>query len=221
MNIPGWIQNRSSIKLILLIIIVLILFVSISINNSINNGIEKVFTITRGSITPDSNIVLIAITGNDIDRVGPWPIKRSYYALLIKTLTDLKVKKIGLEVFLSTKLSSLAIYDNLLTREIIKSGKVVLGSVAGQIKLKSGKYVTDSLSLPTPELINEKITTGHLNFIEDNGIFIPLEINGLDKTEKAFSYQLSDVNEIHKNVMKVNFISSWKDFRRLFHDRFF
>ncbi|MEJ2613511.1 MAG: sigma 54-interacting transcriptional regulator [Ignavibacteriaceae bacterium] len=221
MKNPVWLQNKRTIKFILLFVIILILFIYPNINNSINSGIEKSFSTIKGSVKPDTNIVLITITGNDIDRIGPWPIKRSYYALLIKTLTDLKVKKIGLEVFLSTKFSSQAIYDNLLTREIVKSGRVILGSVAGQIRLKAGKYTTDSLSFPTPKLINEKITTGHLNFIDDNGIYIPLEITGFDRTEKAFSLQLSGLSTIQKKVIKVNFISSWRDFKNYSMTEFF
>ena len=221
MKMPVGFQNKRTIKLIILIVIVFILLISPDINNSINAGIEKSLSTIKGSVKPDSNIVLITITGNDIDRIGPWPIKRSYYALLIKTLADLKVKKIGLEVFLSTKFSSQAIYDNLLTREIIKSGRVVLGSVAGQLILKSGKYVTDSLSLPTPKLISEKITTGHLNFLNNNGIYIPLEIKGLDRTEKAFALQLSGLPTLHKQIIKINFISSWKDFKNYSMTNFF
>ena len=207
-----WFKNKITIKSVFLILTVLVLFTSVDFNNSINDGIEKIFSTIKGSVKPDSNIVLITIDGNDIDRIGPWPIKRSYYALLIKTLTELNVKKIGLEVFLSTKFSSQAVYDNLLTREIDKSGRVVLGSVAGQIKLKSGRYITDSLSLPTPELIDEKIKTGHLNYIENNGIYIPLEIRGFDKTERAFAFQLSGFSDLNKQIIKINFISSWKDF---------
>ena len=207
-----WFKKKITIKSVFLILTVLVLFTSVDFNNSINDGIEKIFSTIKGSVKPDSNIVLITIDGNDIDRIGPWPIKRSYYALLIKTLTELNVKKIGLEVFLSTKFSSQAVYDNLLTREIDKSGRVVLGSVAGQIKLKSGRYITDSLSLPTPELIDEKIKTGHLNYIENNGIYIPLEIRGFDKTERAFAFQLSGFSDLNKQIIKINFISSWKDF---------
>ena len=175
---------------------------------------KKFLQSIKGNINPDSSIILITIRGNDIVELGPWPLKRSYYALLIKSLSDLKVKKIGLEIFLSSKLSSQAIYDNLLTREINKSGRVVLGSVAGQIKFKDKKFVTDSLSLPSPKLINENIATGHLNFIQDDGIYVPLEIIGFGKIEKAFSYQLSGLPaEIKLNPrMKVNFISSWTKF---------
>ncbi len=208
-------QNKVVLKSILFILTVIFLLIFDSFNNSINNDIEGVFAAIRGSVKPDTNIVLITITGNDIDKIGPWPIKRSYYALLIKSLTDLNVKKIGLEVFLSSKFSSQAIYDNLLTREIIKSGRVVLGSVAGKINLKAGKYVTDSLSLPSPKLIDDNIPTGHLNYIENNGIFIPVEISGFDRIEKAFSFQLSGLllESIHNSIIKVNFVSSWKMFK--------
>jgi DNA-binding NtrC family response regulator/CHASE2 domain-containing sensor protein len=213
MKIPAQLKNKIAIKFMLFGVTIVFLFLSGEINNSINEQIEKVFTTVRGSIEPDTNIVLITITGNDIDRIGPWPIKRSYYALLIKTLTDLHTKKIGLEIFLSTKFSSQAIYDNLLTREIVKSGRVVLGSVAGQLNFTSGIYITDSLSLPTPKLINETISTGHLNYIENGGIYIPSEIKGFDREEKAFSFQLSGLEEIDNRIIKVNFVSSWKDFK--------
>jgi DNA-binding NtrC family response regulator/CHASE2 domain-containing sensor protein len=208
-------QSKIIIKILLLIVMVSSLFIFAGFNNSINDEVEKVFVSIKSEAKPDNGIILITITGNDISKLGPWPLKRSYYALLVKSLSDLKVKKIGLEIFLSSKFSSQAIYDNLLTREINKSGKVVLGSVAGQINLKNEKFVTDSLSLPSPKLINESITTGHLNFIQDDGIYIPLEIIGFDRIEKAFSYQLSGLPaEIKlKPRMKVNFISSWRDFK--------
>jgi DNA-binding NtrC family response regulator/CHASE2 domain-containing sensor protein len=209
-------RKQAIIKLLISALIIFILIIFPGIINSINDGVESTFAAIKGSSKPDSSIVLLPITGADIDRIGSWPIKRSYYALLIKSLTELKVKKIGLEVFLTSKFSTQAIYDNLLTREIIKSGKVVLGSVAGQLNLKSGKYITDSLSLPSPKLINEAIPTGHLNFIENNGIYIPLEIKGLERTEKAFSFQLSGLSSLKnkKNVIKVNFVSGWKNFKR-------
>ena len=212
---PTFFQKKAIARFLLFITLVVFLLIFSGVNNSINNSIEEAITSIRGSVKPDTNIVLIKITGNDIDRIGPWPIKRSYYALLIKSLTELNVKKIGLEVFLSSKFSSQAIYDNLLTREIIKSGRVVLGSVAGQLNLKAGKYVTDSLSFPSPELINENIQTGHLNYIDNNGIFIPIEINGYDKIEKALSFKLSGLSPktINNNVIKINFISSWTEFK--------
>ena len=87
-------QNKIIIKSVLFILSIVFLLIFNGVSNSINNSVEEIFTSIKGSTKPDTNIVLITITGNDIDRIGPWPIKRSYYALLIKSLTDLKVKKI-------------------------------------------------------------------------------------------------------------------------------
>ncbi len=56
-------------------------------------------------------------------------------------------------------------YDNLLRKEIEKSGKVVLSSVAGKITSSGDKFYTDSLSFPSPKLLDENLQTGHINFI--------------------------------------------------------
>ena len=52
-----------------------------------------------GEEIPDTNIVLIHINSDDIENLGGWPLKRSFYALILENLIDLKVRKIGLEVF--------------------------------------------------------------------------------------------------------------------------
>ena len=121
-------QNKIAAKSLLAAAAVLFLFI---------------FPNVPGQSQPDTNIVLINITRDDIDKVGPWPLKRSYYALLIKRLTDYNVKKIGLEVFLSARFTTQTIYDNLLAREIKQSKRVVLGSVAGSLYEKDGIYYTD------------------------------------------------------------------------------
>jgi DNA-binding NtrC family response regulator/CHASE2 domain-containing sensor protein len=167
----------------------------------------------KGEAEPDTNIIIIHISSNDIENIGPWPIKRSYYALLINSLTNLEVKKIGLEIFISAKFSTQAVYDNLLEREIEKSGRVVLSSVAGKIDFKNGTYTTDSLSFPTPKLLNENLSTGHINYIEEKNIFITAELKGR-KDEKAFCIQLIDGSKKETgDLINVNFLSSWRKFR--------
>jgi DNA-binding NtrC family response regulator/CHASE2 domain-containing sensor protein len=178
-------------------------------------GVENIYIAIKGESQPDTNIVLITIDGNDISQIGPWPIKRSYYALLVQSLTKLGVNKIGLEVFLSTRFESQAIYDNLLTKEIDKAKNVVLSSVAGEIKYKNNLFQTDSLSFPTPKLLDSEIPTGHLNFIDNNGIYIPLTIRAFGQNEKAFCYQLYGKNKKFNtnDELKLNFVSSWKKFK--------
>lgn len=198
------------IAVILVTAIFLLLFRPLS--NTINSETENLFAGIRGEIQPDTNIVLIHITDEDLQRIGPWPIKRNYYALLVNELTKLGVKKIGLEIFLSSRFVTQTIYDNLLENEIEKSGKVVLSSVVGQITEKDGKFFTDSLSYPSPKLLNESFPTGHLNYIKDTEFKIPLIINNRGIGEKAFAFQLADEQTFDKSIM-VNFVSSWKKFK--------
>ncbi len=48
---------------------------------------------TRGEVNPDTNIIIIHFSEDDIARIGPWPIKRNYYALLINQLIKSWSKK--------------------------------------------------------------------------------------------------------------------------------
>ncbi|MCK7529454.1 MAG: CHASE2 domain-containing protein [Ignavibacteriales bacterium] len=105
-------------------------------------------------LVPDTNIVIIHFSEEDIARIGPWPIKRNYYALLINQLTSLGVKKIGLEIFLSSRLVTQSVYDNLLMKEIEKSGKSgFVARVAGSIVERNNLFITDSTKLSQPKII--------------------------------------------------------------------
>ena len=198
-------------KIIILFISLFLLILLPSISGVLNKSTENIFY-KLGEKIPDTNIVIINISQSDLESIGPWPIKRSHYALLIKELTKLDVKKIGLEVFLSPRLVTQSIYDRLLRNEIKKSGKVVLGSLAGKIIKSKNKFYTDSLSYPTSKLLNEDFLTGHLNYIRDDDIEIPVIVDNRDELEKSFSYQLFG-DSIDINSVPVNFFSSWKKFK--------
>lgn len=208
-------NNRNKIIIQILIIILSALFIISfrTIGGFIDQNTERTFYMLKGEAQPDTNIIIIHISSDDIENIGPWPVKRSYYALLINDLANYKVKKIGLEIFISAKFSTQAVYDHLLEREIEKSGRVVLSSVAGKINYKDRTYTTDSLSFPTPKLLNKNIPTGHINFIKEKNICIPLELKG-KKEEKAFCVQLIDGSKKEAgDLINVNFLSSWRKFR--------
>ena len=181
------------------------------VTKNADRSIENIYNLIAGEKIPDTNIVIIHISESDLERIGPWPIKRSYYALLIKELTKLNVKKIGLEVFLSSRMVTQTIYDKLLRNEIAKSGKVVLSSLAGRITESDKEFFTDSLSYPSPKLIDNSFLTGHLNYIADSGIKIPLIINSRGVLEKAFAYQLLQ-KESKEIAILINVRSNWKNF---------
>lgn len=180
---------------------------------ALNKSVESIIKQTLSSKSPDSSVIIINITADDIEKIGPWPIKRSYYALLIRNLKLFGVKKIGLEVFLSARLVSQTVYDKLLEKEISEAKNVVLSSVAGEIYEKNGNFFTDSLSYPTPKLLNESIQTGHINFLSHTNFIIPVSLTSFNAVETAFSVKLTDSNP-EKEKIVVNFISSWNKFKK-------
>ena len=207
-------MNRNTIiKISVVLVTIAILFSFRVIPNTFDSFLNSTFSKITGERLPDSSIVIIHITSEDIEQLGPWPLKRSYYALLINNLSSYNVKKIGLEVFLSAKFASQAIYDNVLQKEISKSDNVVFSSLAGSLVENNDYFFTDSLSYPSPKLINEQIPTGHINFIRNYGIEIPLEISNQSTKEKAFSLSLIDVNNVYPKKIKINFISQWNKFK--------
>ncbi len=222
MNIKTAFPQKFIIRLLAFLLAVIVLLIFSGISKQADHQIENVFYHIKGQTQPDTNIVIIHLTESDIDKLGQWPIKRSYYALIINSLTKQNVKKIGLEIFLSAKFVTQTLYDQLLTKEIEKSGKVVLSSLAGEIKSSNNNFVTDSLSYPSPKLLNENIKTGHINYFKDgNEIKIPIEIKSFNTTEYAFSYQLNHIKNLEidertlsgSSLLNVNFHSSWTKFK--------
>jgi len=217
MNVSALLKNKFLIKIILIAVSIVLLFLFKNSETGMDKSIQHTFSIIQGQQQPDTNIVIIDISENDIDNLGHWPLKRSYYALLINSLTKYNVKKIGLEVFLSAKFVTQTLYDNLLTKEIQKSGRVVLSSVAGDLFSKNDKYYTDSLSYPSPKLLDENLITGHVNYFSNNGIQIPPSVYYDHSTIKAFALELAGKKYFdgENNLLNVNFVSSWKKFKRI------
>lgn len=205
-------NKNTLIRLLITFAVIAGLFLFQKIPASVDSLLFSSFNSIAGEQKPDTSIVIIHINSQDIEQLGPWPLKRSYYALLINTLSNYGVKTIGLEVFLSSKFVSQAIYDRVLQKEIEKSNNVILSSIAGSISRKNDVFTTDSLSFPSPKLINESIPTGHINFVQDNGIEIPLEIANQNKIEKAFCLRLIEEGRDYPKKIKINFTSSWNKF---------
>ena len=143
------------------------------------------FTI-RGSRTADSSIVLAYIDDEAIKTFG-WPVRRNFYALTVKALTDLKVRAIGIEVLFEDPKPEYAEYDQLLAGVVRGAGNVVLSSYLGAIPGASESHngaiaalqypaittplVSGShLHLPIQPLLKSAAGIGHLNFIRDTDI---------------------------------------------------
>ena len=207
-------MNRNTIvKISVALLTTAILFTFRVIPNTFDSFLISSINLISGEKVPDSSIVIIHITSEDIEQLGPWPLKRSYYALLLNNLSSYQVKKIGLEIFLSAKFVSQAVYDNVLQREISRANNVVLSSLAGSLEEINDHFITDSLSYPSPKLINDQIPTGHINIIHNNGIEIPLQISNRSINESAFSLSLAGIHNSYPKKIKINFVSGWKKFK--------
>lgn len=192
-----------------------IIFLFGSLDENINETAENFFRFINGQKEPDSSIVIINIDANDIEKLGGWPLKRSYYALLINKLTNLHVKKIGLEVLLSNNIAFQSIYNNLLNEELLKSGKVVLSSIITNESKNGESFDKDSLIYSQPKIDFPQLPSGHLNYIVRDGIYVPTQIYVNNKTENAFAVQLSGSKYSNlKDLLKINFYTSWKNFKR-------
>lgn len=204
-------MNQIFLKILITVLIVSVLIIFYSLFRNFDLSIYNSFNKIAGERQPDSSIIIIHLTGNDLEQIGPWPIKRSYYALLLQNLNQLKVKKVGIEIFLSAKFASQSVYDRVLQNELERSGNITLSSVAGVITEHNNQYSTDSLSLPSPKLLNENINSGHTNFFREYGIEIPLIIKYGQFNEKALSLSMFNQN-IPATEIKINFISGWEKF---------
>ncbi len=205
-------EKKIYIKLAIFALALISLLIYKDYGLSLNRNLEHAFYKLRGEVKPDTNIVLINITKNDFDNLGSWPLKRSYYALLINQLTKFEAKAIGLNIFLSDRISSQSVYGELLINEIKNSGKVVLTSVINNFDEKNN---SGSVLFPEPKKFLVDVETGHSNYFDKNGILIPHQLNSNQTNERSFSAALAKTvkeNFTAPEVMKVNFISSQNGF---------
>ncbi|GAB6281894.1 MAG: hypothetical protein STSR0008_06370 [Ignavibacterium sp.] len=205
------------IKLLVVIISIVVIILFKNISDNFNQSIEYLSYQVVKENEPDTNIVIIQITKNDIQTLNEWPLKRSYYALLINNLRKYNVKAIGLEIFLSEQTSLQSIYDNLLTSEILKSKNIILSSLPLNCTKIKKQYLADTIEYPSIKKINENIITGHIIYFYGKGFLIPKEIQIKDKKEKAFSVKLIETTgkKINESEIHLNCFTSWNNFEKL------
>ena len=186
-----------------------------SLGNNINTNLFGVIRDISGEGEADTNIVLINITEEDIENFGGWPLKRSYYALLIKTLSEFNPGSIGLEVFLSNKSSSQSVYNSLLIEEIKKSRRVVLSSILNNISMENGEISTDSVTRPfLADTVH--FNTGHISYLDLDGYYIPMKVRSGKSYEYSFSAELAGVEKFPDTsdpLSKVNVNIDWKKYK--------
>ncbi len=208
-------KKHRLIKLTLVIISGLILLLFSSFQKEIDNGFINYSNLIIGGKEIEPAIVILEISAGDIEKLGGWPLKRNYYALLLNELSKLNTAAIGIEVFLADNLSFQTIYNDLLIDQIEENGNVVLGALAEGVIEGDNYFSAYSIKMPM-NIEGNEIRTGHLNFATGEGVIIPSEIYGPDRTEKSFStviYELYTGKRFKERNLRVNFYNSYKEFK--------
>ncbi len=102
----------------------------------------------RGEAKVDSSIVILYLGNDDIASLGGWPLKRSYYALIINALHEVGVKAIGIDIAFTEPDIHGSEYDELLADVMKQSGNVILGGYF--------RALSDD-TLNTPEITDDSL----------------------------------------------------------------
>jgi transcriptional regulator with GAF, ATPase, and Fis domain len=141
----------------------------------------------RGNLLPDSSIILTYVDENAVRAIG-WPIRRNFYALLLKTLGDLHVRAVGLEVMFEDSNIEYPEYDELLAAMVHTLGTVVLpvyfdgiderqvpssNSMLSQFAFPAvGGRIPSATMIhtPIPSLMSRSAGVGHVNFVRESDV---------------------------------------------------
>lgn len=207
--------GRRIIKIAILIIAFFLIRSFPQFERSFNSSIDYLIQSSVSEFA-DSNIVLITIDQNDVEKLGGWPLRRNYYALLLSELQKLNPRVIGFEILLGRSLSAQSVYNSLLNEVILNSENIILGSLADNIYLEEGIYKAERISYPNPKIDHQNINTGHLNYISKNRLVIPSAVLFDEKPEKSFSgaivSAIGDLELEREQIVNIN--KSWKLYRK-------
>ncbi len=98
----------------------------------------------RGTRQADTGIAVIYID-QDALRSLHWPVRRNFYGLMLKALSDLHVRAVGIEAFFEDLNPEYPEYDDLLARMCALSGNVVLTSYFDTVASPGSMLGRDSL----------------------------------------------------------------------------
>jgi transcriptional regulator with AAA-type ATPase domain len=215
-NIQKLLENKKHFKISAVIFALMLVLFFNPVSDRINHTLQGFFQRLSGESIPNSNIVIIKIDAHDIEKLGSWPLKRSYYALLLNNLNQYEVKGVGLEIFLSDNLSFQSVYNQLLNEQIRKTKNVVLSSHIISLIYDRENTTADSILYPQPKINNNNVRTGHLHFQENIGVFIPTIIKLEDSVEKSFALEIAEIIGFENNspeLIKLNLDTSWKNYK--------
>jgi CHASE2 domain-containing sensor protein len=142
-------QNRKVI--VLVIFMVFVIFIEyIGLFNGINNYFYDLFFRLRGPGELSKKTVIIAIDNKTLEKLGRWPIKRIYYATLLKRLRE--ADAVAFDIIMTEPSED----DAILSEAIRQYGKVVL-----PVLIETGIAIKYPVITFAPE------HTGHIHLEQD------------------------------------------------------
>lgn len=164
----------------------------------------------RGSVEPDSSIVLVYVDEGAVRALG-WPVRRNFYALMIRALADLQARAVGVEILFEDPQRDFPEYDELLGNVVRSSATVILPCYVERIGVPDGSAFSDSaglpfrfpgvrktfapasgLHLPLPSLLQGAAGSGHVNYTGETDI--PLFLRAGGQTIPAFALEVLRVS---------------------------
>lgn len=140
----------------------------------------------RGERSIDSSLVVIYLDNEQVDALGGWPIRRSYYALMISALNDLGASVVGTDIFFQSKVLEYPEYDDLLVRVVRDAANVVLSGYFKNVEKQGSHYVGTEFTEPYADLRSAASGIGHANIPDDPRVrSIPAVIRSDDRSVSA------------------------------------
>ncbi|MEK9138509.1 MAG: CHASE2 domain-containing protein, partial [Bacteroidota bacterium] len=175
--------------------------------SSVEDQITALKYRVRGARQADTNIVIVYIDNDAITDLGR-PVRRNFYALMVKALTELHVKAIGIEPVFEQPVKEHPEYDDLFAAVLGSSNNVVLSSYFNAIHSVDGEparsqsapqhllfpSVTNvskrglELHLPLPALLANTAGVGHLNL--DGDVDIPMFVRSEGGVAPSFGMEV-------------------------------
>jgi transcriptional regulator with GAF, ATPase, and Fis domain/CHASE2 domain-containing sensor protein len=194
----------ANISIVLLaLLLVIILHAPLS---SVEDQVTSLKYRLRGPQQVDTNIVIVYVDNDAVKDLG-WPVRRNFYALMVKALTELQVKAIGIDVVFDQPVREYPEYDELFAATVANSQRVVLSSyfqTLSDIEGIGGRQQNDQwfaypnvkdvsqhgqeFHQPLEMLRNGAAGIGHLNL--SNDIDIPLFVQSSKGIVPSFGMEL-------------------------------
>lgn len=155
-------------------------------------GIENFFEDILFSTRPvSSNIIILEIDNQSIEKIGQWPWKREIFAQALSNLEVYKPKAVGLDVIMSEPSRFGKVDDNVLAVALRRvSYPVVIPVEALSLNInRNDTSSSENFLKPLPEFrVSANVFLGHVNLINDrDGIVRSLPLNIKDSYGVVYS----------------------------------